>query len=272
MPPRSKVRGARRSAALVVLALCALAVTFVAGSAPAGAQTAPTEEEAAQAAPSYPESGDVTVAVGDTLYGIARRTLGNGARYTEIFERNRGVPQQVGGTLTDPGILRVGWVLSLPPLDPAQGGGGGTTPPDDGEDADDSPGSGVGYTVVRNDTLYGIAQRELGDGSRYDEIFQINRGRPQTVGGTLTNPSVLRVGWVLELPAETPPAPPAGETRSYTVQRGDSLSRIAQQQLGDASRYTEIFELNEGVAQANGGALTNPSQLRVGWVLQLPAS
>src|SRR5690606_39101200 len=155
-----------------------------------------SEEEAAQAFPGYPESGDVVVAAGDTLYGIARRTLGDGARYTEIFDLNRGRPQEVGGALTDPGILRVGWILSLPPADPSQAG---TPPPaggpDDGEDADDSPGSGVGYTVVAGDTLYGIAQRELGDGSRYDEIFEINRGRPQVGGGTLTNPAVVRVGW-----------------------------------------------------------------------------
>jgi len=239
----------------------------------AGPAAAQAEGEAAPAAAaatgeaSYPESGDVLVGPGDTLYGIARETLGNGARYTEIFELNDGVAQTVGGALTNPGILRVGWVLGLPPLEAAPAPG-----PDDGEDADDSPGSGVGYTVVRGDTLYGIAQRELGDGSRFDEIFQINRGRPQTVGGTLTDPSALRVGWVFELPADEPPAPPVGETTAYTVRPGDSLSRIAQQQLGAANRYQEIFELNEGVPQAIGGALTNPSVLRVGWVLQLPAA
>jgi nucleoid-associated protein YgaU len=268
MALRSRLVGAPRRAAATLLVLTVVGAALVVGAAPAGAQAEPTEEQAAQAAPNYPESGDVVVVAGDTLYGIARRTLGDGSRYTEIFERNQGQAQPVGGALTDPSVLRVGWILSLPPLDPTQGDG---DEPDDGEDADDSPGSGVGYTVVAGDTLYGIAERELGDGSRYDELFAINRGRPQVGGGTLTNPAVLRVGWVLELP-DAEPAPPAGEGRTYTVQAGDSLSRIAQQQLGDAGRYQEIFALNEGVAQANGGALTNPSVLRVGWVLQLPAS
>jgi len=96
------------------------------------------------------------------------------------------------------------------------------------------------------------------------------------VGGALTNPSVLRVGWVLRLPARnggggggtTPDGPDT--YREYTVAAGDSLSSIAQAQLGSAARYQEIFDLNVGRAQAVGGSLSNPSQLRVGWVLRLP--
>jgi nucleoid-associated protein YgaU len=257
-------RLARR--ALVAAALAAFLFSLAPGQA--SAQTPPPG--AAQGEAQYPESGDYLVRAGDTLYGIARTTLGDGGRYTEIFDLNEGVAQSVGGRLTDPSILRVGWVLSLPPLDPAPGGGGSDGSPDDGDNPDDSPGSGVGYTVVAGDTLYGIARDELGDGSRYNEVFEINRGRPQTVGGTLTNPGVLRVGWVLELPGEVPAPAPDGDT--YTVVAGDSLSSIARVQLGSAARYPEIFDLNEGVPQAVGGALTDPSVLRVGWVLELPAT
>ena len=48
-----------------------------------------------------------TVEKGDTLWAIATRTLGNGARYTEIFEANKPM-------LTDPDKIYPGQVLRIP--------------------------------------------------------------------------------------------------------------------------------------------------------------
>lgn len=57
---------------------------------------------------------------------------------------------------------------------------------------------------------------------------------------------------------------PAGEgTRSYTVARGDSLSRIAKRELGSYNRWNEIYQMNRNV-------LKNPSMLTVGMKLTLP--
>ncbi|MFC3499548.1 hypothetical protein ACFOOK_00845 [Micromonospora krabiensis] len=51
--------------------------------------------------------------------------------------------------------------------------------------------------------LYQIAARTLGDGNRYREIFDLNRGRRQPDGGALTDPlTVLRPGWILVLPPD----------------------------------------------------------------------
>lgn len=66
------------------------------------------------------------------------------------------------------------------------------------------------YVVQRNDTLWGIAERELGDPLRWTEIYALNEGRPEPGGATLDDPNWIYPGWTLVLPA-TPPAPSAPE-------------------------------------------------------------
>ena len=64
-------------------------------------------------------------------------------------------------------------------------------------------------------------------------------------------------------------APVAAPT--YQVQRRDTLWDIAERHLGDPFRWQEIFQLNEGCQQADGGCLTDPDLILAGWQLQLPA-
>jgi nucleoid-associated protein YgaU len=63
-------------------------------------------------------------------------------------------------------------------------------------------------------------------------------------------------------PAET--AAPAAENRTYTVKPGDTLSKIAKEQMGDAAQYPAIFD-------ANRDQLANPDQIKPGQVLKIPA-
>lgn len=56
----------------------------------------------------------------------------------------------------------------------------------------------------------------------------------------------------------------AGAGRTYTVQAGDTLSGIAKQHLGDASKYTKIFEANRDV-------LSDPDKIKPGQVLKIPS-
>ena len=56
----------------------------------------------------------------------------------------------------------------------------------------------------------------------------------------------------------------------HTVERRDSLQMVAEQYLGDPNRWTEVFVLNHGQAQADGGSLTDPTRLQPGWELVLP--
>ncbi|TQJ23770.1 LysM domain-containing protein [Micromonospora sp. A202] len=58
---------------------------------------------------------------------------------------------------------------------------------------------------------------------------------------------------------------------NYTVRRGDTLSRIAQDRLGDADRWPEIFTANRGTRFPHtGGTLRDPDLIYPGWTLRLP--
>ena len=57
---------------------------------------------------------------------------------------------------------------------------------------------------------------------------------------------------------------PASDTaRTYTVVAGDSLSKIAKRELGDASKWNAIYE-------ANRDTIKNPDLIHPGQVLNLP--
>ena len=60
-----------------------------------------------------------------------------------------------------------------------------------------------------------------------------------------------------------PPQPAASEAKTYTVQAGDTLSKIAKQFYGNANAYMKIFE-------ANRDKLSDPNKIQVGQVLRIP--
>lgn len=130
--------------------------------------------------------------------------------------------------------------------------------------------SAAAVTVSRGDSAWSIAETHLGDGMRWRELWDLNRGVAQPDGRAWTDPQIIRPGWQLRLPdaADTPQV--AATDASHTVVAGDTLTGIARTHLGDPSRYIEIFELNRDVEQPDGQRLTDPDLIRPGWTLQLP--
>ncbi|MGV9979451.1 hypothetical protein ACWDUH_17400 [Micromonospora wenchangensis] len=124
---RSRRRGIVVTTAAVLAALL-LAAAHAAGTVPdrgsvhpapshAGSVGTPSATDSPGAAPAgrYYVVGPPVGGQREYLYQIAATTLGDGNRYREVFELNRGRRQPDGGRLTDPAELRPGWVLALPP-------------------------------------------------------------------------------------------------------------------------------------------------------------
>ena len=53
------------------------------------------------------------------------------------------------------------------------------------------------------------------------------------------------------------------ESRTYIVQSGDTLSKIAKEYYGDANRYMDIYN-------ANTDQLSDPNKIQVGQELIIP--
>jgi len=119
------------------------------------------------------------------------------------------------------------------------------------------------HTVVHGESLWSIAQTHLGSGERYRDILAVN---PQ-LG---SHPDFLTPGTVLHLPAAHQAAD--RPEHQVTVHRGDTLSGIAQRELGDADRYPEIYDASRGIRQPGGYHLSDPDMIDVGWTLTIPGT
>ena len=109
-----------------------------------------------------------------------------------------------------------------------------------------------------HDSLWEIAQRHLGDGRRYKEIYELNKDRVQPDGSRLSQASLIRPGWVMEMPAdahggdlvEMPVAAPhvASDVQHY-AQHGGAKDTTAEGAHANVQTPAET-----GGAGAGGGA------------------
>jgi len=125
------------------------------------------------------------------------------------------------------------------------------------------------YVVQSGEVLGVIAQRELGTVKRMDEIIDLNPG---------LNPDKIRAGLSLRMPpdwqgAGSAPTAPAAEVaasggrsevpdgmRVYVVKDGESLWKIAANQLGSGGRYRELEKLNPGI---EGGRIVEGQEILI---------
>lgn len=116
----------------------------------------------------------------------------------------------------------------------------------------------VSHAVVQGDTLWDLAVQYYGDGQRYPEIFEVNRGVAQADGRALSDPDLIITGWTLAVPnvqiEEAPPAPapepPAPDTDD--APSPDSIDEGAGS--GAGSGGAGGFDGGAGGAGAGGAA------------------
>ena len=136
--------------------------------------------------------------------------------------------------------------------------------------------------------MFEIAQRFLGNGNRATDIFNLNKGHQEPDGNTVSDATVIRPGWFLQLPDEAKgdgvitgviPTlhfdPSGAPVKYYWI--GDSyhgqpefLAEIAQRFLGNQNRVQDIFALNKGRLEPDGKTLSDPAKITPGWFVKLP--
>lgn len=110
-------------------------------------------------------------------------------------------------------------------------------------------------TLQRGDSLWKLAQLNLGEGFRWRELLAVN---PEIV-----NPSQIEVGAQLYVPARSSVP---GVTSQISVRTGDTLWKIAQTTFGRGAFWPCIVQANPLIHDANqiyvGQELTLPGRCR----------
>jgi len=162
------------------------------------------------------------------------------------------------------------------------------------------------HLVERGESIYAIAaEYAAGDEVRTIEIAEaildLNLDTVMDDGQRFTNPALIQPGWTLTLPdgvgapapaggldavpdttgnhADDDPTPVHGLPRAadddavttYVVVRGDTLSDIAAEHLGDQDEWPAIWEENRGDDMGGGRTFDDPSLILPGWELDVPA-
>ncbi|MGD1276580.1 MAG: LysM peptidoglycan-binding domain-containing protein [Tepidisphaeraceae bacterium] len=117
------------------------------------------------------------VASGESFWTISAAVYGDSKYYTKIIAANPNV---------DPKHLKVGTVLTIPPLGDAQSSSAASS----GDKIDPA----TQYQVVSGDSLEAIAVKLYGKPAMKDNLYELNRA---LIGA---DENRLKVGWILKLP------------------------------------------------------------------------
>ncbi|MGW7048528.1 LysM peptidoglycan-binding domain-containing protein [Streptomyces avermitilis] len=238
--PRLRGLGGMQSLASFLVGGIVLLAPTGASAATSSPAVAVTATQTAGDSPGVPAS-PTTAAPADSAHGpthtvtsstelpwdLAERYLGDGRRWQDLAALN---PDVLGLSSGDQ-YLPKGAVITLPTdarstapaastgtelaaaastgdANSPQAGGvrtqlGGNTPPVE------ESGRAVTVTVESGDYLSKIAQKELGDGSQWTELFEASRGKPQPHGlPAISDPDVIYAGQQVTVPGAQPDQPP----------------------------------------------------------------
>lgn len=137
------------------------------------------------------------------------------------------------------------------------------------------------YEVQPNDSYWTISEQVYGSGAYFKALAELNRGKSKSEDQLKPGDLILAPA-VVELEKSYPDLCPKASRReavqsqsqsrastvsthrtgrTYTVAEGDTLFNIARYELGKASRWAEIYELNRDVLGKDFNYLTPGTQL-----------
>ena len=109
-------------------------------------------------------------------------------------------------------------------------------------------------TVQPGDSLWKLAQQTLGRGSRWHELLAANPG--------IADPTHLAAGTKIVVPNKTSTLQSGKSDTKISVEKGDTLTKIAQSQYRKAAAWRCIVQANPEI--------TDPNRIYEGQQLLLP--
>ena len=94
----------------------------------------------------------------------------------------------------------------------------------------------------------------------FDDIFGKKRDTPSAAKPDFSN---VRSGGSSTAPPAPEPVATSGSGKTYVVVNGDSLSKIAKREYGDASKWRRIYEANKDL-------IKDPDLIYPGQELKVP--
>ncbi|MFE1026725.1 BTAD domain-containing putative transcriptional regulator [Streptomyces sp. NPDC058818] len=117
-----------------------------------------------------------------------------------------------------------------------------------------------------HDSLWEIADRHLGDGRRYKEIFELNKDRVQPDGSKLSEASLIRPGWIMEMPGDA-----RGGELVELPDEAPNVSEQVQQQISDYAQTGDQAQGGGGAGAGSGGGAQGAGDAQVSLPEQRPA-
>ena len=120
-------------------------------------------------------------------------------------------------------------------------------------------------TVAKNFRMDGSAQER--DGKLHFNGTVTSEAEKNAIWDALKTVPDWRTDVVADIKVVPKPgvSAPVTSMKTYTVKKGDTLSKISREFLGDANDYMRIFEVNKD-------QLTDPDEIKPGQVLKIPAA
>ena len=116
----------------------------------------------------------------------------------------------------------------------------------------------VAYRVVQHDTLWGIAERFLGDGMRWREVYEASRQGVQVHRGEMTDPNLIYPGDIVLLPGDSAPVEDAPGVEEIAAIYGDDVAALTRGAVALAA--AEELSLRESEAQVEAAEAARAAQ------------